>query len=121
MATAIDICDVMTVRESGGETAHDFCVLESAHSVRSWAIDEFGNAVGSAVVTKTDHQYQNGRQRMAINDEVVQLEEVTSILTPADGVTLDQSLADAALLGYQVLDRDDENNRATITWFKRGA
>lgn len=54
-----------------------------------------------------------------VNHQRVQIEEVTSVLKPAPGVTLDQALADAQLAGYQALAVDQEKQEATITWFKR--
>lgn len=53
------------------------------------------------------------------NREHVEIEEVTSILTPNPGITLDQALSDAQLLGAKSIVIDRDNNQAIITWFKR--
>lgn len=56
---------------------------------------------------------------MQANQGKVAIEEVSSVLTPAPGVSLDQAIADAELLGYRVIKRDYESNQAVIVWFKR--
>ncbi len=52
-----------------------------------------------------------------LNKAPVEIEEVTSILTPAEGVTLERALKDANLSGYDKL--EVIGNEAHITWFKR--
>lgn len=56
---------------------------------------------------------------MTINSDLVRLEEVTSVLSPSDGVSLEVAIADAELAGYEVLEIDRANNTATITWYRR--
>lgn len=56
---------------------------------------------------------------MAINQNKVQIEEISSILTPVDGISLDQVLIDAELAGYQIMEVDRENNRIKVIWFKK--
>jgi len=50
---------------------------------------------------------------------VVEIEEITSVLTPAPGVSLDQALKDAKLTGYKTLEKHGDH--AVITWYKRGS
>jgi hypothetical protein len=56
---------------------------------------------------------------MDVNKLPAEIYEITSILTPADGVPLDQAIRDAELAGFQVLDIDYEKNVARIVWYKR--
>ena len=56
-----------------------------------------------------------------VNTPLVQIEEVSSVLTPAEGVSLDDAIRDAELAGYRVIEIDRARNEARITWFKRGA
>lgn len=58
-----------------------------------------------------------------INTPRAQVEEVTSVLTPAPGVSLQQALADAQLQlpPDATIEIDEKANTATIRWFKRKA
>lgn len=56
---------------------------------------------------------------MNVNEPLAEIEEVTSVLTAADGVPIDQALADAGLSGYQDITINREANTATVTWFKK--
>jgi hypothetical protein len=49
----------------------------------------------------------------------VRIEEVSSILTPAEGVTLDQAIADAKLAGFENIECAEDGSHAIITWYKR--
>jgi hypothetical protein len=57
---------------------------------------------------------------MRPNEPRARIEEVTSVLTPAPGVTLAQAIADAHLAGFESIEIDVKNNRAVIRWYKRG-
>lgn len=48
-----------------------------------------------------------------------QVYEVTSVLTAAPGVSIEEALAAARLQGYQALHVDRTTNTATILWFKK--
>lgn len=52
-----------------------------------------------------------------VNVPLVEVEEVTSVLTPADGVSVYQALHDAALHGWTRI--EIIGNEALITWFKK--
>jgi hypothetical protein len=47
----------------------------------------------------------------------VQIEEVTTTIVPAPGVSLEQAVADAQLIGYQKLAVKD--GKIIVTWFRR--
>lgn len=49
----------------------------------------------------------------------VQIEEATSTISPAPGISVYQALNDAQLAGYRKIEVDVEKNSAVITWFKR--
>jgi hypothetical protein len=56
---------------------------------------------------------------MTINKGKVAVLKISSVLTPADGVSLDDAIADAELAGFQAIDKDYVNNRALIVWYER--
>lgn len=54
---------------------------------------------------------------MNIAEPAVKVEEVTGVIEPAEGVTVEQALADANLQGYEKLEVRD--GKIYVTWFKR--
>lgn len=54
---------------------------------------------------------------MNVNQPRVQIEEVTSVLAPADGVSVEQALKDANIGGFEKV--DILNGKIIVTWFKR--
>lgn len=55
-----------------------------------------------------------------VNQGTVEIEEVTSILTPTDGVSIWQALLEANLSGWYKMELIAEPEpHAVITWYKR--
>lgn len=54
---------------------------------------------------------------MKVNEPLVQIEEVTSILTPNSGVSVEQALSDAQILGADKIEIID--GQIVVTWYKR--
>lgn len=54
---------------------------------------------------------------MKVNEPRVQIEEVTSELTPAEGASIERALHDAKIMGADKV--EVLNGKVLVTWFKR--
>jgi hypothetical protein len=54
-----------------------------------------------------------------VNNALAEIEEVTSVLTPADGFSVWQALADANLQGFEKIEIPKDAKCAYITWYKK--
>jgi hypothetical protein len=58
-------------------------------------------------------------ERMRLNEEFIGIEEIRSILVPAEGVSLEQAIADAELAGFESVEVDQQQGVATIVWYRK--